>query len=327
MKAIVFEKYGSPDVLELKEIDLPVLEDDEMLVKVYASSINTVETAARSGVKALFGLTRLESGIRKPKKTDTGADFAGEIVEIGKGITKFKVGDQVYGLSRTGSCAEFAKVSEKGIALKPSTMNYSYAAGVPIAALTALQFLRDLGNISDGQKVLIYGASGGIGTYAIQYAKSFDVEVTGVCSGKNMQLLKELGADKVIDYTKKDFTKSEEKYDLIFDTVGKSPQWRWKNALNKNGIFLQAGSPNMRFTRFLLQVAGNKFRKKKMRFTVTKTRPEDLEHLAELIDEGKIKTVIDKIYSLEETAEAHRHYETGRTVGKVVVNIIDESHE
>lgn len=322
MKAAVTEKYGPPDIIEIKDVDDPILEADEMLVKVYASSVNTVDTSARSGVKALFGLSRLMTGIRKPKETLIGTDVAGEIVAIEKDITKFKVGDQIYGLSRTGSCAEYAKVSERGVVLKPSTMSYAEAAAIPIAALTALQYLRDLGNIHDGQDVLIYGASGGIGTYAIQYAKTFDVTVTAVCSEKNKQLVKNLGADKVIDYTKEDFTRKEEKYDLIFDTVGKSPQGRWKKALKEEGIFLQAGSPKMSLTRLFLQILGNKFRKKKMRFLITKTKIADLTFLAKLADEGNLKSVIDKSFSLEETVEAHRYYEKGHTAGKVVINVI-----
>ncbi|MFW9779334.1 MAG: NAD(P)-dependent alcohol dehydrogenase [Candidatus Heimdallarchaeota archaeon] len=327
MKAAVIERYGPPDVIEIKEINLPILADDEMLAKVYASSVNTPDTAGRSGIKALFGLARLESGIRRPKKKIMGSDVAGEIVKIGKDITKFKVGDQVYGFARTGTCAEYAKVSERGVVIKPTTMSYAEAAAVPLAALTALQFLRDRGNIQDGQDVLIYGASGGVGTYALQYAKTFDVTVTAVCSGKNRGLVENLGADRVIDYTKEDFTKMPEKYDLIFDTVGKSPQWRWKNALKEEGIFLQAGSPRMRMVRFFLQILGNRFRKKKMGFLITKTSTEDLEFLAKLIDEGKIKSVIDKSFSLDETADAHRYYELGHTAGKVVINVIEETAE
>lgn len=327
MKAAVIENFGPPDVIKIKEIDTPLLEDDEMLVQVYASSVNTVDTSARSGIKALFGLSRLRIGIRKPKNRLTGTDIAGEIVELGKDITKFKIGDQVYGVARTGSCAEFAKVSERGVVIKPSTMSYSEAAAVPIAALAALQYLRDLGNIQDGQDVLIYGASGGIGTYAIQYAKTFDLTVTAICSGKNFPLVRNFGADKVIDYTKEDFTKKKEKYDVIFDTVGKSPQWRWKNALKEGGIFLQAGNPKMRMIRLLFQILGNRFRKKKMRILISKTSTKDLEFLVKLIDEGKIKSVIDKTFSLDETAEAHRYYETGRTAGKVVINVLDDPTE
>jgi NADPH:quinone reductase-like Zn-dependent oxidoreductase len=215
MKAAVIEKFGPPDVIEIKEIDVPILKDDEMLVKVYASSVNTPDTSARAGIKALFGLARLEIGIRKPKKKVMGSDVAGEIVKNGKDITKFKIGDQVYGFARTGTCAEFAKVSERGVVIKPTTMSYAEAAAVPLAALTALQYLRDLGNIRDGLDVLIYGASGGIGTYAIQYAKTFDLTVTAVCSEKNHTMVQDLGADRVIDYTKEDFTKMEDKYDII----------------------------------------------------------------------------------------------------------------
>ncbi|MHA2248802.1 MAG: NAD(P)-dependent alcohol dehydrogenase [Candidatus Kariarchaeaceae archaeon] len=324
MKAVTCDKFGPPDVLEIKEIDLPILDDDEMLIKVHAASVNTIEIFYRKGIKVAFGLARLESGIRKPRRKITGFDVAGEIEQIGKDITKFKVGDQVYGVARTGSCAEYTKVSEKGVAIKPSTMNYAEAAAVPIAGLTALQFLRDLGDIQKGQNVLIFGASGGIGTYAVQLAKYYDAEITAVCSGKNEQLVRELGADRVIDYTKEDFTKNSKKYDLIFDTLGKISLSKWKTSLKDDGIFLNSGSPYMSMTRFLLANLGNRFRKKQHRSKTTETNKEDLEVLAKLIDEGKIKSIIDKSYSLEETAEAHRYYEKGHTAGKVVINIIND---
>ncbi len=325
MKAVTVPKYGSPDVLELKEIEKPILENDEMLIKVHAASVNTVDIFFRKGIKVFFGLSRLVSGIRKPKRNVTGFDVAGEIVKIGEDITKIKVGDQVYGIARTGSCAEYAKVSERGVAIKPSNMSYSEAAAVPGAGLTALQFLRDLGNIQKGQKVLIYGASGGNGTYAIQLAKNFDVEITAVCSGKNEELVRSLGADNVIDYTKDDIAKTGEKYDLIFDAAGKVSLSKWKNALTDDGMFVTVGSPYMSFLRFYLQVLGNKFRKKKLRTLTTQTNTEDLAYLAKLIDEGNLKSVIDKSYSLEETAEAHSYYEKGHTAGKVVIIVINEA--
>lgn len=324
MKAMVCQEYGPPDVLKLEEIDKPILKDDEMLVKVHAASVNTVDVFFRSGMKVFFGLSRFATGILKPKRKVAGFDVAGEIVQIGVAITKFKIGDQVYGIARTGSCAEFAKVSERGVAIKPSNMSYSEAAAVPGAGLTALQFLRDLGNVQKGQKVLIYGASGGNGTYAVQLAKYYDAEVTAVCSGKNRELVKNLGADRVIDYTKEDFTNQEERYDVILDTIGKVPLSKWKTALKENGVFLNVGSPDMPIIRVFLKVFGNTFRKKKYRTLTTQTNNKDLVFLAKLIDEGKIKSIIDKSYSLEETAKAHRDYENGHTAGKVVINIIPD---
>ncbi|OLS29122.1 MAG: Zinc-type alcohol dehydrogenase-like protein [Candidatus Heimdallarchaeota archaeon LC_2] len=325
MKAVTCENYGPPEILQLKEIDKPILETDEMLIKVHAASVNTIDIFFRKGIKVFFGLSRLASGIRKPKRKVTGFDVAGEIVQIGEDITKFKVGDQIYGIARTGSCAEYAKVSERGIAIKPSNMTYSEAAAVPGAGLTALQFLRDLGNIQNGQNVLIYGASGGIGTYAVQLAKNYDVEITAVCSGKNEQLVKNLGADRVIDYTKEDFTKNNEKYDIIFDTIHKASLSKWKTALKEDGIFMTSGSPSMHIIRLYLKVLGNRFRKKKLRTLTTKTNTKDLAFLAKLIEDGKIKSIIDKSYSLEDTAKAQRYYEKGHTAGKVVINIIPDS--
>ncbi|MCY3410521.1 MAG: NAD(P)-dependent alcohol dehydrogenase [Candidatus Heimdallarchaeota archaeon] len=319
MRAAIIDKYGPPEVIELKQIEVPEIDEDEILLKVYASSVNTLDTSARSGVKTLFGLSRLMTGILKPIKTGTGSDVAGEVVKIGTKITKFKIGDQVFGIARTGSAAEYAKTSENGIQLIPDGMSYEEAAAIPVAGLTAMQFLRDLGNIQDGLEILIYGGSGGVGTYAIQYAKTFDVKVTAVCSEKNFQLVKDLGADHVLDYTKDDFTKRMEKYDIIFDTVAKSPQWRWKNALKSNGVFLQVGSPKFRYTRFFFQMMGNKFRKKQIKMMITKPSYEDLGVLAELVKEGKIRSVIYKLYRLEDISAAHRYYDTGHTAGKIII--------
>ncbi len=252
MKAVVNDSYGSPEDMELREIEIPVLDDDEVLIKTYATSINTLDIFFRKGIKVFLGLSRLASGIRRPKIKVLGFDISGEIVEIGKDVTDFKVGDLVYGGARTGANAEFAKAGESKIVLKASNMSHSEAAVIPVAGLSALQGLRDGGNIQKGQNVLIYGASGGIGTYAIQFAKYFGTTVTAVASGKNKDLVLGLGADTFIDYTKEDFTKNEEKYDLIFDTVAKSPMSRWKSALKPNGVFVNAGSPSMSIARFML---------------------------------------------------------------------------
>ena len=324
MLAIVNEKFGSPDVLEIKEIEKPEPKDNEVLIKTYATSVNTIDIFYRSGQKVLFGLSRLESGIRKPRKKILGFDVSGEIVKIGgngENVTDFKIGDLVYGGSKSGGNAEFSVARVSNIAKKPSNMSHLEAGAIPMAGLSALQALRE-GNIQEGQNVLIYGASGGIGTYAIQLAKHFGTRVTAVASGKNEELVRSLGADAFIDYTKEDFTKNGEKYDLIFDTVAKSRGSRWKNALKDNGIFVNAGSPSMSMLRFFTSQLGNKFRKKKYTSFDTKPVKEDIEFLTQLAEQGKIKSVIDKIYSFEEMPKAHRYYEKGHTAGKVVVKII-----
>lgn len=324
MKAVVNEKYGSPDDMELKEIEIPTLKDNEVLIKTFATSVNTVDIFYRKGIKVFFGLSRLASGIRRPKKKILGFDISGEIVAIGGDVNEFKVGDQVYGGASSGANAEFAKTGDDKIAKKATNMSHSEAGVVPMGGLSALQALRDGGNIQKGQKILIYGASGGIGTYAVQLAKYFGTTVTAVASGKNKELVLGLGADTFIDYTKDDFTRNKEKYDLIFDTVAKSPMSRWKDALKPNGIFVNAGSPSMSITRHLLNMLGNKFRQKKYKSFDTKYLKKDLELLAKLAEEGKLRSVIEKTYSLEEIAEAHRHYENGHTAGKIAVIIRED---
>jgi NADPH:quinone reductase-like Zn-dependent oxidoreductase len=324
MNAIVNEKFGSPDVLELKKIEKPVLKENEVLIKTYATSVNTIDIVFRNGLKAIFGLARLTTGIRRPKKKVLGFDVSGEIVEIGANVTEFKVGDQVYGGAGSGANAEFTTASENNIAKKATNISYSEAGVVPIAGLSALQGLRDSANIQTGQKVLIYGASGGIGTYAVQLAKSFEATVTAVASGKNESLVRNLGADAFIDYTKEDFTKKEEKYDIIFDTVAKSPMSRWKRALKPSGIFVNAGSPSMSIIRLFTSQLGNKFRKKKYKSFDTQYLKEDLEFLAKLSEEGKFKSIIEKTYTFEEIPKAHIYYEKGHTAGKVVVNVRDD---
>lgn len=322
MKSAQIPKYGPPEVIVVKDIPTPTLEDNEMLVKVHASSVNTIDTTTRSGKTPFFGLLRLSMGIRGPKSKGTGLDVAGEIVEVGKGITKFKIGDQIFGFGAcVGACAEYVKASERGVVKKPASLSYTEAAAVPLAALTALQFLRDLGNIQDGQDILIYGASGGVGTFAVQYANFFNVNVTAVCSGKNTKLVRELGADRVIDYEVDDFTKLEDKYDIIFDTVGKSPQRRWKKALKDNGVFLQAGSPKMSLFMLLLRMLGNKFRKKKIKMLVTTPNASDLTVLSQLFEQGKMKVVIDRTFTLDDIVEAHRYYDKGHSAGKVVIRV------
>lgn len=321
MKAIVNEKFGSPDVLKVKEIEKPVPKDDEVLIKTYATSINKIDFAFRSGTKAIFGLARLAIGIRRPKKKVLGFDVSGEIVEIGAKVRNFTLGDQVYGGARSGANAEFTTAGVNHIAKKPSNMSYSESGVIPMAGLSALQALRDKGNIQQGQNVLIYGASGGIGIYALQLAKYFGATVNGVASGKNEELVRRLGADSFIDYNKEDFTKKDEKFDIIFDTVSKSPMSRWKRALKPEGIFINAGSPSMSMIRFFTSQFGNKFRKKKYKSFDTLYSKEDLEFLSDLAENGKIQSVIEKTYSFEELAKAHHYYDKGHTAGKIAILI------
>jgi NADPH:quinone reductase-like Zn-dependent oxidoreductase len=325
MKAMVNKKFGSPDVFELKELDKPVIEEDEVLIKVYATSVNMLDIAYRSGMKSIFGLVRIVMfGIRKPRRKLLGFDFAGEVVKMGNNVTEHKIGERVYGGAKTGTLAEYTKTGKNNIAKMPSNMTYAEAGVMPVGGLCALQGLRDKGEIKAGQNVLVYGASGGIGIYTVQLAKYYGCIVTGVASEKNRNLVTSLGADTFIDYTQEDFTQGGQRYDLIYDTVGKLPMSRWKNALKEKGIFVTSGSSSVGWIRFLFRMFGNKFRKKQLRTYAARYYSEDLEFLAELVEEGKIRSVIDKSYKLKEAAEAHRYYEKGHTAGKVAIIVHDE---
>ena len=328
MKAVVYTKYGPPEVLQLKEVEKPVPGDNELLIRIYATTVTATECTFRKG-KPFF--SRLFTGLTKPKITTLGEELAGEIEAVGKDVTLFRVGDQIFGTAGPGfgANAEYICILQDGVlVLKPSNMTYEEAASSVDGFLTALPFLRDKGNIQSGQKVLIYGASGSIGAAAVQIARYFDTEVTGVCSSTNLALVKSLGANKVIDYTKEDFTKSGQTYDIIFDTVGKTSFSRCKDSLKQKGIFLEAGIGLGVLSHVLWT---SMFGSKKARIAATGLRPPnertiDLIFLKELLETGKIQPVVDRRYPLEQIAEAHSYVEKGHKKGNVAITVEHNSN-
>ncbi len=321
MKAIIYTEYGSPDVLQLEEIEKPAPKDNEILVKIYATTVTATECIFRKG-EPFF--SRLFTGLTKPKITTLGEELAGEVEAVGKDVKLFKKGDDVFGTAGPGfgANAEYICIPEDGVlTIKPTNMTYEEAASSVDGFLTALPFLRDKGNIQSGQKVLINGASGSVGAAAVQIAKYFGAEVAGVCSASNLEMVKSLGADSVIDYTTEDFTKNGETYDIIFDAVGKLSFSRCKSSLKENGIFLEAGIGLAIFPQILLtSIIGGK----KAKIATTGLRPasertKDLIFLKELIETGKIKPVIDRRYPLEQIAEAHRYVDKGHKKGNVAI--------
>jgi NADPH:quinone reductase-like Zn-dependent oxidoreductase len=326
VKAIGYTEYGPPDVLKLKEVEKPTPKNSEVLIRVYATTVATGDANVRGFVFVPPGfglLARLMFGIRKPKKTILGFELAGEVEAVGKDVKLFKKGDQVFGIDGIGygAYAEYKCQPEEGaLAIKPANITYEEAAAVPNGALTALYFLRNKGNIQSGQKVLINGASGSVGTAAVQLAKYFGAKVTGVCSTTNLELVKSLGADKVIDYTKEDFTQSGEAYDVILDTVGNVSFSRCKRSLKQQGrlLLVAAGLPQ-----FIQMLWTSVTSSKKMLGGggLASERKEYLIFLKELIEAGKIKSVIDRSYPLEQTAEAHRYVDKGHKKGNVVITV------
>ena len=323
MKAMVYTEYGPPDVLQLKEVKKPIPQDNEVLVKVRAASVNYADWAFVRGEPFLVRL--MGAGLLKPNKAILGADITGQIEVVGKNAKQFQPGDEVFGdISECGfgGFAEYVAVPESVLALKPTNMTFEEAAAVPQAAVVALQGLRDKGHIQSGQKVLINGASGGIGTFAVQLAKSFGAEVTGVCSARNLDMVRSIGADHVIDYTQEDFTQNGQRYDLILATAGYRSVFDYKRALKPQGIYVvTGGSMAQIFQGMLLGSLISMTGTKKMGNLAAKPDQEDLVFIKELLEAGKIKPVIDRRYPLSEVAAALRYYGTGHVRGKVVITV------
>ena len=326
MKAVVYTNYGSPDVLEIRDVKKPVPNDDQILIKVRAVAVNPLDWHFMEGTPYI--MRAMGVGLRKPKDPRLGVDYAGQVEAVGKNVTQFKPGDEVFG-GKTGAFAEYVCArADRAIALKPANITFEQAASVPIAAITALQALRDKGKVHTGQKVLINGASGGVGTFAVQIAKSFGADVTGVCSTRNLNLVRSLGADHVIDYTKEDFTKGDERYDVILDNVGTQPLSGFRHALQPKGIcvMIGGGGPNDGgligpMGRPVVALLMSPFISQKMGMMMAELNKEDLTILGDLMQSGKVKPVIDRTYPLSQIAEAMRYLEAGHARGKVIITV------
>jgi NADPH:quinone reductase-like Zn-dependent oxidoreductase len=330
MKAVVYTDYGSPDVLEIRDIKKPVPNDDQVLVKIRATSVNPYDWHFIRGTPYI--MRAMMVGLRKPKDPRLGVDYAGTVEEVGKNVTQFKPGDEVFG-GRGGAFAEYVCArADRSITLKPANVSFEQAACVSLAGLTALQGLRDGGHVQPGQKVLINGASGGVGTFAVQIAKSLGADVTGVCSTKNLDLVRSLGADHVIDYTKEDFMKGEQRYDVILDNVGTQPLSGFRSVLTPKGTYVMIGGggpndgqwvgPMARPVKAMLM---SPFISQKMGMFMAKQDKGDLNILADLMKSGKVTPVIDRTYPLSQIADAIRYLEQGHARGKVVITVAQDN--
>jgi NADPH:quinone reductase-like Zn-dependent oxidoreductase len=321
MKAIVYERYGPPDVLRLQDVEKPSPDENQVLVKVHASSINAGDYFAMGGKPFLFRF--FSGGYLKPKNTRLGIDVAGQVEAVGENVKRFRPGDEIFGC-RNGAFAEYVCAREGLLVLKPANISYEQAAAVPWAALVALQTMRDAGEIQPGQKVLVQGASGGVGSFAVQIAKAFDAEVTAVCSTRNLDMARSIGADHVIDYTREDFTKNEQRYDLIIAINGYHSLSAYKRALNPQGIYVCGGGTLGQILQAMLfrSLASRKGGKQMRLMGRAKVIREDLVFLAKLLEEGRIVPVIDRSYPLREIAEAMRYVEDTHARGKVIITML-----
>ncbi len=326
MKAIIFTAYGSPDVLQFKEVDRPAPGAGEVLVKVYAAAANPLDWHFMRGAPFI---ARLGNGLRKPKNHTLGADLAGEVIAVGERVTAFQPGDLVFGEIGLGAFAEYVCVKEESLAPKPANVSFEQAASTPVVGFTAIQGLRDSGKIAAGQKVLVNGASGGVGSFAVQYARVIGAEVTGVCSARNFDLVRSIGADHVLDYTAVDFTANGQKYDLIYDAIGNRSVGDYRRALKPGGRCVIAGFTS--FSRLLTHAIWGGISSKFSDTAVGmmgSARPNqaDLLVIKDLLETGKIVPLIDRHYPLSQTADAIRYLETGRARGKVIINIASASN-
>jgi len=320
MKAIVCEKYGLPDVLKIVEVEKPAPKENQVLIKVHAASINAGDYRVRTGKPFLLRL--MTGGLQKPKDSRVGSDVAGRVEAVGENVKQFQPGDEVFGCAK-GAFAEYVLAREAYLALKPANRSFEEAAAVPVAALTALQGLRDAGGIRSGQKVLIQGASGGVGMFAVQLAKSFGAEVTAVCSPRNLDMARSIGADHVIDYTQEDFTRSRQRYDLILAVNGYHSLSAYQRALSPQGIYVCAGGTLPQFFQAILlgSLMSRNGGKKLGSMGIAKVNQEDLVYLGQLLEAGKIAPVIDRSYPLSEIVQAFRYVEEKHAQGKVAITV------
>ena len=322
MKAIVHERFGSPEVLELREVEEPGVGDGDVLVRVQAASVNPADWYAMTGAPYV---ARVQMGLRKPKAR-LGLDLAGEVTAVGGNVTRFKPGDEVFGAG-TGTLAEYVAVSEDGLVPKPANLSFEQAAAVPVAGLTALQGLRDKGSVEPGQQVLINGASGGVGTFAVQVARALGAEVTAVCSTRNVDMVASLGADRVIDYTREDFTRTDRRYDLLLDVAGSRSWPECRRVLTQRATLVLVGAP--KGSNALLGPLGHILKvrlaslpaSQKMTFFISKADRQDLEALAELLEAGRVSPVVERTYPLSEAADAFRYLGEGHARGKLAITM------